>query len=820
MKRKMSIRAISLLLAALILLGCVGTITAGAEESWKLSGETGIFLVNKDGTEFDNLSDQVLRFAAAMESKLKLEEALSISYGEEEKAGEQDILLVLDAAFDIDEQGYEIAVSGGSVTVAAADAAGLMYGCNALIRQLLTEGYVVSDDSDPDVAERALMLDIGRKYYSVGWIKEMIRELAWADMNALVLHFSEEMGLGIESKLYPWLAGRDGTLCTQAEVATDNRCLTQEEVAEIVKYAKLYHVQIIPSFDSPGHMNYIVKKFNEKCASQDYSFTYDGVEYTAKAGSEIGNYYHYKGETSIVKGSRNDAYSRGIDISNEVAVAFTKSLIEEYAQLFFDLGCRKFDIGGDELLGWGSAIVSGVNKWQQLDHWKTYAQNRSGSNQAVAYDGFLYYMNDLYDLVSGLGYESVRMWNDDALRSSDTGWKKVVNLNPNVEILYWSSGSNPVSTYTEAGHSVYNYLSDYNYCVLSSNWMSNSRNDFERAYEDLIYKEWNPYVFSDSGETIEEEDEDRVLGSAFCIWCDNPSLATEKEVREMALPLIRAHGAKAWDADPDVSYSTYAANQEETGNAPSGTADVEIWIIPDCADLEKAIADYEALDAELYTEESYAACTAAVEEARALLAGKPSQKEVDEAKTAVCQAMESLKLQPTADTTKLEAAIEAFETVDSSLYTEESFTMYAVAVEQAQALLESNDFTQEELDEALAFIETQKEALRSAETVSGVKCFISGKFKSSKVYVGKVATMALSVVKDAPIGGFEIYNDLNTTTEVKKATVSTSKSDRNNWSITFNPTKAEKGNRTYTVYAILEDGSRSADCLTLTITVK
>jgi len=182
--------------------------------------------------------------------------------------------------------------------------------------------------------------------------------------------------------------------------------------------------------------------------------------------------------------------------------------------------------------------------------------------------------------------------------------------------------------------------------------------------------------------------------------------------------------------------------------------------------------------------------------------------------------MESLKLQPTADTTKLEAAIEAFETVDSSLYTEESFTMYAVAVEQAQALLESNDFTQEELDEALAFVETQKEALRSAETVSGVECFISGKFKSSKVYVGKVATMALSVVKDAPIGGFEIYNDLNTTTEVKKATVSTSKSDRNNWSITFNPTKAEKGNRTYTVYAILEDGSRSADCLTLTITVK
>ena len=61
--------------------------------------------------------------------------------------------------------------------------------------------------------------------------KEFIREMSWFNMNTLVLHFSEEMGLGIESKLYPWLAGRDGTLCTQAEVATDNSFLTQEEIA-------------------------------------------------------------------------------------------------------------------------------------------------------------------------------------------------------------------------------------------------------------------------------------------------------------------------------------------------------------------------------------------------------------------------------------------------------------------------------------------------------------------------------------------------------------------------------------------------------------
>jgi hypothetical protein len=148
---------------------------------------------------------------------------------------------------------------------------------------------------------------------------------------------------------------------------------------------------------------------NEKCTAPAFSFTYDGKTYTAKAGSEIGNYFHYNNKTAIVQGSRNKNYSRGIDISDTVAVAFTKSLIEEYGTLFKNLGCTKFDIGGDELLGWGDAVTSNVSKWKQLDHWKEYAIDRTGNSKAVAYDAFLLYMNDLYDLVTGLGYTSVRM---------------------------------------------------------------------------------------------------------------------------------------------------------------------------------------------------------------------------------------------------------------------------------------------------------------------------------------------------------------------------------------------------------------------------
>lgn len=621
---------ILVLIVSLLLPGMANARAAG--NTWAPAENTQIFWVRTADSSMEDVAlvQQIQLFDSELAAKVTTE-VLPIVYGNPEDSGDSDILLKLDSTLGIAREGYEIAVDGGCVVVSASDRDGLFYGCRNLIQQLLTDGAVAECSDQPDVAERAVSLDNGRKYYSVAWIKEFIREMSWSNMNTLVLHFSEEMGLGIESKRYPWLAGRDGTLCTQAEVATDNTSLTQEEIAEIVAYAKLYHVEIIPSFDSPGHMNYVVKKFNEQCADQDYAFTYGGKTYTAAAGSEIGNYFHYNGKTSIVKGSRNASYSRGIDISNEVAVAFTKSLIEEYATLFHDLGCTKFDIGGDELLGWGSAVVSTSTapRWQQLDHWKEYAIAQTGNQNAVAYDAFLLYMNDLYSLVTGLGYTNVRMWNDDALRSSDTGWKGVVQLDQNIDIWYWSAGSNTVWTYLDAGYEVYNILSGYNYYAMTGNYFSDNRTSFTKAYPDKIYTEWNPYVFDPDDSTLNtekntEQGNSGVLGSAFGVWCDNPSLKTQEEVMEDLIPLIRAHAVKAWDSQRSyhVSYDDYCAQISKLGNAPA-----DLPAAPDVVEVTKldltayheAIAAFDATDASAYTSDSYGAYADAVDAAKALV---------------------------------------------------------------------------------------------------------------------------------------------------------------------------------------------------------
>ncbi len=836
MNFKTTARRLWATLLVLVMMLSVCPLQIAAEDgNWYISDDTEIFLVNTADAEsaYASVSKQVKLFASELAEKVTTT-ALPISYGAQEKAGENDIVLVLDNASGIAAEGYVIKVADSQVTISASDADGLFYGCRELIKQLLLNGSVTNVTDAPDVAERAVSLDNGRKYFSVDWIKQFIREMSWANMNTLVLHFSEEMGLGIESKLYPWLNGRDGTLCTQAEVATDNTYLTQEQVKEIAEYAKLYHIELVPSLDSPGHMNYIVKKFNENCAEAAFTFTYQNQTYTVPQGTNIGNYFSYNGKkTDVVPGSRNAAYSRGIDISNEIAVAFTKSLIEEYAVLFKDLGCTKFDIGGDELLGWGSAVTTSVSKWKQLDHWKAYAQEKTGNSNAVAYDAFLLYMNDLNDLVRELGYTSVRMWNDDVLRS-DAGWNKIVNLDENIDIWFWSVGSKTFVDYVNAGYQQYNIVSEYNYYAMTSKYFSeeNHGGDFSQSYPDQIYNEWTPYIFYpddlnkgwpyNPGTT-----NPNVLGGAFGVWCDNPTLRTEKQVMTDLLPLIRANAAKSWDteANEKVAFDVYTENWTALGSAPAGiVAAGDIYAVADLTELQAAVEAYGSVDSTMYTSASFADYTSAVEAGKALLAAdKPDQADVDSAVAAIHAAKDNLQQKPTTDTSPLQNLVNTCRsTYIAEHYTVGSFEAYENALNAAIALLESNNADETAIDGAIASLDDAVENLVFVDNVDNeTEWFVQGAFKTSRVYVGKVATLSVSTENNANIDSLIVYNQLGEKKEIVRSYCNTRNTSRDIYTLIFTVGEEERNaSHTYRVYAKFKDGSVSADCRTFIITVK
>ncbi len=403
------------------------------------------------------------------------------------------------------------------------------------------------------VDECIFMLDCARKYFTPDWIKRLIDEISAVGFNAISIHFSEDVAFRLESKRYPWLAGGDHTLCTFGAhygcPENDGKYITQDEMADIVRYARARGVEVIPSLDSPGHMTYAVKK------------------YKAEYGVDIGNYFHKNGKVAVVQSrGENDEgaqelYSRGIDISNPEAVEFARNLYTEYGLFFRELGCKSFDIGGDELLGWGNddSIDKSVPKWCNLDHWQEQARKLTGDPRAVAYDAFILYMNGITSLLRSLGYESVRMWNDDVYRCSDTMWKEAAQLDSSIDIQFWSPHTNggeaTAQFYLDRGHNLYNFARLYTYYTLYPD------KNPSYATPEAIMKEWNPYVFAPNNSdctvdnsyifppfkegNIIDAPNAQVKGAGFCLWCDTPAAETEDEILEHIRPYFTAIAKKA-----------------------------------------------------------------------------------------------------------------------------------------------------------------------------------------------------------------------------------------------------------------------------------
>ena len=422
-----------------------------------------------------------------------------------------------------------------------------------------------------------VMLDAGRKYYSPAEIKKLINLIADCGLGTLMLHYSEDAGYGIESKAFPFLPGRDGALCTQTAegpLASDMRYLSADEIGEIVSFARSKGVQVVPSFDSPGHLNYSVAKFHEQvkelgafeftCAGSvcraeydgGYRFFIDGSE-TGSVGSReygIGSYFSLDGKTSRVCGTGNHAFSRGVDLSNPAAVLFAEALLRDSSEIFRNLGCDEIDIGGDELLGFAPAITADLPKWMQLDSWRRRAAELSGLPDAVPYDMFVIYMNRICRAMFDEGFSCVRVWNDEFMRESDTGWKYGdpghVQFDPRFTVQYWSAkpAFAPVASIAARGHDIIGADSEYCYYVLISKARSDPPEAYRKCVASAVEAEWDRYSFGSGileGSRLDTPElRARLKGNVVCVWSDRSDLRTGEEVLCELEPLLRTAAKK------------------------------------------------------------------------------------------------------------------------------------------------------------------------------------------------------------------------------------------------------------------------------------
>lgn len=147
-----------------------------------------------------------------------------------------------------EDESYSISISENQLKLEAVTDFGAARGLETILQLLTVEngkyifpGCEVIDA--PRFVWRGLLIDVCRHFMPVEMVKRNLRGLAAVKMNVVHLHLSEDQGFRVESKKYPKLTG----------MGSDGLYYTQEQVKDIVKYASLLGIRVIPEFDIPGH---------------------------------------------------------------------------------------------------------------------------------------------------------------------------------------------------------------------------------------------------------------------------------------------------------------------------------------------------------------------------------------------------------------------------------------------------------------------------------------------------------------------------------------------------------------------------------------
>lgn len=195
----------------------------------------------------------------------------------------------------IGKEGYILEISSRGVVISANTAAGLFYGMQTLF-QLLPKEIEASTVSNiewsipavkiidyPRFGWRGMMLDVSRHFFSKEDVKTYIEQIARYKYNIFHWHLTDDHGWRIEIKAFPkltevgaWRVERAGAFGSRSdpipgELATIGGYYTQEDIKEIVQFARLHNVTIVPEIDLPGHSMAAIAAYPELSTKKDTS---------------------------------------------------------------------------------------------------------------------------------------------------------------------------------------------------------------------------------------------------------------------------------------------------------------------------------------------------------------------------------------------------------------------------------------------------------------------------------------------------------------------------------------------------------------------
>ncbi|OWF52376.1 beta-hexosaminidase subunit beta-like [Mizuhopecten yessoensis] len=364
---------------------------------------------------------------------------------------------------DISKEGYVLRVNESGIHLDAVEVWGALRGLETLSQLVYKRGekfYIrqVSIDDFPRFRYRGLLVDTARHYWPKELLYSMMEAMAMTKMNAIHWHIVDDQSFPYQSKAFPELS-ENGAF-------HPSMVYTPKDIADIIEFARIRGIRVIPEFDIPGH-TFSWGLGKPELMAQCYSDTMEPIP---------GHYIN-------LDPSRNKTYD------------FLETLFKEVMGLFED---AYIHTGGDEVPLDCWRTNPGIQQLvRKLDNsWKTRETGKPLTAKA-----WNYFVNRVTSMVKRIGEERgtkkrVIMWNE-AFRNG----LKI----PNDSIIQvWFGNSKEVEKVIEKGHNV----------IYSECWY------LDKVQSNL---QWPQHYLCDPNSRTPgfEKREAKILGGEACLWSEH-----------------------------------------------------------------------------------------------------------------------------------------------------------------------------------------------------------------------------------------------------------------------------------------------------------
>lgn len=408
-------------------------------------------------------------------------------------------------------EAYNLSVRRDNVTLSG-KSAGEFYALQTLMQILPVEFKnkakipAVEIADEPRFAYRGMHLDVGRHFFSVEFVKKYIDLMAQYKFNFFHWHLTEDQGWRIEIKKYPRLTeiGSKRTESVKEKnlqpYVGDNVPVegfyTQDEIRDVVKYAKERFITIIPEIELPGHSSAALAAYpNLGCKAN----------------------YNYKVQTTW--GIFKEVYC-----PKEETFQFLEDVLSEVIDLFPD--SPYIHIGGDEVL---------------QDFWKDspeVQQFKTRENLKDEHEVQSYFIRRMEKFINSKGKKII-------------GWDEILEggLAPNATVMSWRGEKGGIEA-AKSHHDVIMTPTDYVYFDYGQG---------DPIYEPINIGNYlnleKVYSYNPQSKELAEDEKKFVLGAQANVWTEY--MQTPEKVEYMVFPRMLALSEVVWTMPENKNFADF-----------------------------------------------------------------------------------------------------------------------------------------------------------------------------------------------------------------------------------------------------------------------